>query len=511
MLLEANQIKRFPAEKRANKSCLKFSLSHHVLPAVLTVGCWWSHPVLSPARWEREQHSGNWVTDNTETRLPLCARIIKALLCSTYWLKREYCDDPLSGVGYISLLTSTDHISSCPLVWYTSLPQPYMFNMVYSSASSIDMLQPMAGTSGVQNPKRHRKYVPHHMRSAESALKRNARERRRQGRINDALDRLNLHLPQTTTGSRKPGKEDIIRMAIEHIRNLSSILGETSRKRSSFTVHGNLDEIPEPSPEFQNLPAELFGQLMIEAQHWISSTHVTPLMTPSPNNVRIPAKDPLHGEYIISDPSTYTIQEANVHCQSPGEESGYFDGSYVDVDSPCSSLGSSVADDIVDELFTSDSFTSDISNELLESRMDFDTCVWWWYTLAIILLAIVIENDRYHGPRVHYISLPFHQFVCVEFAWLYISTYHHYHYFVCFPSHIYYVLDSSQTIGAILNKNINFKTFSVYVCVLLLDMVAMGKKIFPPYGCDATNPAKWETSGVPTPYTLRRVNADKMH
>ena len=245
--------------------------------------------------------------------------------------------------------------------------------MVYHSALSVNILTPMTGTSGVQKPKRHRKYVPHHMRTEESALKRNARERRRQGRINDAIDRLNLHLPHTTTGSRKPGKEGIIRRAIEHIRNLSLILGQTSGNRSSFPFQGNSVEIPEPSPEFQALPAELFGQLMIEAQQWVSSTHVTPLMTSSPNNVRIPATDRLHNEYIISDPSTYTIQATNVQSQSPGEESGYFDGSYTDIYSPSSSSGSSAADDIVDELFASDSFISDISDEQLKSIMDFDT------------------------------------------------------------------------------------------------------------------------------------------
>ena len=248
--------------------------------------------------------------------------------------------------------------------------------MVYSSASSMDILHPMAGTSGVQKPKRRRKYVPHHMRSEESALKRNARERRRQGRINDALDRLNLHLPQRGTGDRKAGKECIIRRAIKYIETLSLIPAKPSEKRPLFPVHGNSFEIPEPSPEFQPLPAELFGQLMVEAQHWISATQVTPFMTSSPNIVRIPTTDLLYREYIIADQSPYTVQAENVHCQSSGDESGYFDCSYADIDSPSSSSGSSTADDIVDELFTSDSFTSDISNEYLESILDIDTFVW---------------------------------------------------------------------------------------------------------------------------------------
>ena len=248
--------------------------------------------------------------------------------------------------------------------------------MVYSSASSMNILHPMAGTSGVQKPKRCRKYVPHHMRSEESALKRNARERRRQGRINDALDRLNLHLPQTGCGDRKSGKEGIIRRAIKYIETLSSILEKSSKKLPLFPVHGNSFEIPEPSPEFQPLPAELFGQLMVEAQHWISATQVTPLMTSSPNIVRIPTTDLFHHEYIIADQSPGTVKVANIHCQSSDGESGYFDSSYADIYSPSSNSGSSAADDIVDELFTSDSFTSDKSNEHLESILDIDTFVW---------------------------------------------------------------------------------------------------------------------------------------
>ena len=83
------------------------------------------------------------------------------------------------------------------------------------------------------------------------------------------------------------------------------------------------------------------------------------------------------------------------------------------------------------------------------------------------------QNDRHHGLCVHFIRLTFHQFVCVEIAWVYISTCHHYRYSVQFPSHVYHVLDSSQTIGAILIKNVYFKTFFVYCCVLRLDTVAM--------------------------------------
>ena len=86
--------------------------------------------------------------------------------------------------------------------------------------------------------------------------------------------------------------------------------------------------------------------------------------------------DRLQSKFIISDLSPSTVQAVNVHCQSPGEESGYFDGSYIDIYSPFSSSGSPAADEIVDELFSNDSFTSDISKEHLESILDVSTFVW---------------------------------------------------------------------------------------------------------------------------------------
>ena len=307
------------------------------------------------------------------------------------FLIKEYLYELLQCVQYISLPNGIEHTLICPLLSYTSLLQ-LVTKMVYCSASSIDMLHGVTGTSGVQKPKRRRKYVPHHMRSEESALKRNARERRRQGRINDALDRLNLHLPQTGPGDRKAGKEGIIRRAIDYIQTLSSILGQAPKKLPLSTVRGNPVEIPEPSPEFQPLPAELFGQLMLEAQHWISATQVTPLMTSSPNSIRIPATDCLHSEYLISDRSPGPILSTNVHNQSSGEESGYFDCLYDDIYSPYSSSGSSAADDIVDELFSSDSFASDISKEHLASFIDIDTFVWEWQHLAILWIAIPITK-----------------------------------------------------------------------------------------------------------------------
>ena len=162
------------------------------------------------------------------------------------------------------------HMVDRLLHWYTSLPPRHSTEkkMVYIRASSVDIFQSTNDLHGVHKPKRRRKYVPHHMRSEEYALKRNARERRRQGRINDALDSLNCLLPQTGSGNKKCGKEDIIQRAIECIQTLSSILEQTSRNR----IHQSPVELPEPSPQFNPLPEELFRRLTVEAQHWISST-----------------------------------------------------------------------------------------------------------------------------------------------------------------------------------------------------------------------------------------------
>ena len=144
--------------------------------------------------------------------------------------------------------------------------------MVYISASSVDIFQSMEYIHKVHKPKRRRKYVPHHMRSEESALKRNASERRRQGRINNALDSLNRYLPQAGPGDKKWGKEGIVRRAIEYIQTLSSILGQTSMNHIVLPGHQSPVELPETSPEFNPLPEELFHRLTVEAQHWMPST-----------------------------------------------------------------------------------------------------------------------------------------------------------------------------------------------------------------------------------------------
>ena len=72
--------------------------------------------------------------------------------------------------------------------------------------------------------KTSRRYVPHRLRTQDSARKRNARERRRQGRINTALDRLQSYLPETEE-ERREGKEQIMRRAISYIRYLRKVLG----------------------------------------------------------------------------------------------------------------------------------------------------------------------------------------------------------------------------------------------------------------------------------------------
>ena len=69
--------------------CFKIGLSRNALSAALSAGyCWWPRVLLSPARWEHEQHSGYWVTDNTETRSVTTMFIVyRSINLSTPWLK----------------------------------------------------------------------------------------------------------------------------------------------------------------------------------------------------------------------------------------------------------------------------------------------------------------------------------------------------------------------------------------------------------------------------------------
>ena len=72
--------------------------------------------------------------------------------------------------------------------------------------------------------KRTRKYVPHHLRSVESASKRNARERKRQTRLNDALEQLRDRLPTELTERKKLAKGAIMSAAVEYIEQLTTML-----------------------------------------------------------------------------------------------------------------------------------------------------------------------------------------------------------------------------------------------------------------------------------------------
>ena len=94
--------------------------------------------------------------------------------------------------------------------------------------------------------RKKRRYVPHSLRTTDSVNKRNARERRRMQRFNDAFDALKSRLPQLKNAKKRVAKERIMREAVDYIRHLSGVLGivssalppnvHTSRRERSATA-----------------------------------------------------------------------------------------------------------------------------------------------------------------------------------------------------------------------------------------------------------------------------------
>lgn len=73
--------------------------------------------------------------------------------------------------------------------------------------------------------KKKRRYVPHCERTTDSINKRNARERRRMERFNNAFHALKMRLPTLKKAKKRVAKERIMREAAEYIQQLSSLLG----------------------------------------------------------------------------------------------------------------------------------------------------------------------------------------------------------------------------------------------------------------------------------------------
>ena len=95
-------------------------------------------------------------------------------------------------------------------------------------------------------------------------------------------------------------------------------------------------------------------------------------MTSTPNTTQVQTTNLFQDEYNLSN--LRPIQ-TDIQRTSPVEASSmwHLDSSYTDSSSQSGSLGSSAADDIVNELFLSDpSETIDISDKPFESSMDFD-------------------------------------------------------------------------------------------------------------------------------------------
>lgn len=76
----------------------------------------------------------------------------------------------------------------------------------------------------VCNPKRKRRYIPHSERAVEKVNRRNASERSRMMRINEAFQVLQSHLPVMQDMDKRVAKEQILNWAAEYIQSLSDII-----------------------------------------------------------------------------------------------------------------------------------------------------------------------------------------------------------------------------------------------------------------------------------------------
>ena len=76
----------------------------------------------------------------------------------------------------------------------------------------------------VCNPKRKRRYIPHSERAVEKVNRRNASERSRMMRINEAFQALQNHLPVMQDIEKRVAKEQILSWAAEYIQSLSDII-----------------------------------------------------------------------------------------------------------------------------------------------------------------------------------------------------------------------------------------------------------------------------------------------
>ena len=148
--------------------------------------------------------------------------------------------------------------------------------------------------------RKKRRYVPHALRTSDSVNKRNARERRRMQRFNDAFDALKSRLPQLKNAKKRVAKERIMREAVDYIRHLVDVLG---------VVSPGMPKNVTPSPWFKDF--------LSPSEASLSSTNFAHLMScmPAESSSSDDSEDDTHfKETTTSLPASYVAEETSLYA-----------------------------------------------------------------------------------------------------------------------------------------------------------------------------------------------------
>ncbi|BFZ11887.1 hypothetical protein BsWGS_14925 [Bradybaena similaris] len=92
-----------------------------------------------------------------------------------------------------------------------------------NTISHTDRLQTSFADTAIVKGKKMRRHIPHYLRPQAFVERRNSRERRRIGNVNDAFEVLRRHIP-SLKDKEGASKINILRLAIEYIQDLGSLL-----------------------------------------------------------------------------------------------------------------------------------------------------------------------------------------------------------------------------------------------------------------------------------------------
>lgn len=92
-----------------------------------------------------------------------------------------------------------------------------------STVPDTDRLQTSSADTTILKGKKMRRHIPHYLRPQDFVERRNSRERKRIGNVNDAFEVLRRHIP-SLKDKEGASKINILRFAIEYIHDLGSLL-----------------------------------------------------------------------------------------------------------------------------------------------------------------------------------------------------------------------------------------------------------------------------------------------